>query len=53
MRIQQLDATPKRDWKRLDEAVYNKALKQALPPLRRPANKTPLDTYFQEIVGAI
>jgi len=53
MRIQQLDATPKRDWKRLDEAVYNKALKQALPPLRRPANKTALDTYVQEIVGAI
>ena len=45
MRIQQLDATPKRDWKRLDEAVYNKALKQALPLLRRPANKTALDTY--------
>lgn len=53
MRIQQLDATPKRDWKRLDEAIYNKALKQALPPLRRPANKTALDTYVQEIVGAI
>ncbi|KAI1531407.1 pol-like protein [Pyrenophora tritici-repentis] len=53
MRIQQLDATPKRDWKRLDEAVYNKALKQALPTLRRPANKTALDTYVQEIVGAI
>ena len=53
MRIQQLDATPKRDWKRLDEAVYNKELKQALPPLRRPANKTALDTYVQEIVRAI
>jgi exonuclease III len=52
-RVQQLKATPKRDWKRLNEQTYQKALKQALPPLRRPANKTALDTYVREIIGAI
>jgi hypothetical protein len=53
MRVQQLEASPKQDWKRLNEGTYHKALKQALPPLRRPANKTALDTYVQEVVKAI
>jgi hypothetical protein len=53
MRIQQLNATPRRDWKRLDEKTYYKTLKRALPPLRRSATKTALDAYVQEIVKAI
>jgi hypothetical protein len=53
IRIQQLDTLPKRDWKRLDKGTYHKALKQALPPLRRPANKTALNTYVQDVVKAI
>ncbi|KAF3031130.1 hypothetical protein E8E12_001309, partial [Didymella heteroderae] len=53
IRVQQLEKPPKRDWRRLDEGTYHKALKQALPPLRRPANKTALDTYVQEVVKAI
>jgi hypothetical protein len=53
MRIQQLDVTPRRDWKRLDEKTYYKTLKRALPSLRRPATKTALDAYVQEIVDAI
>ena len=53
MRVQQLDATPKRGWRRLNEQVYQKALKQALPPLRRPANKTALGVYIREIIEAI
>jgi hypothetical protein len=53
IRIQQLDVTPRRDWKRLDEKTYHKTLKRALPPLRRPATKTALDAYVQEIVDAI
>jgi hypothetical protein len=51
--VQQLDTSPKQDWKRLDEGMYHKALRQALPPLRRPADKIALDTYVQEVVGAI
>jgi hypothetical protein len=53
MRVQQLETLPKRDWKRLDEGACHKALRRALPPLRRPANKTALDTYVQEVVKAI
>ena len=34
--IQQLERTTKRKWKQLDEVVYRKALKQALPPPRIP-----------------
>ncbi|KAB2110395.1 hypothetical protein AG0111_0g1384 [Alternaria gaisen] len=53
IRVQQLEQPPKRDWRRLDEGTYHKALKQALPPLRRPANKTALDAYVQEVIKAI
>jgi hypothetical protein len=53
MRTQQLNATPRRDWKRSDEKTYYKTLKRALPPLRRPATKTALDAYVQEIVEAV
>ncbi|KAL5371116.1 hypothetical protein PMIN02_013118 [Paraphaeosphaeria minitans] len=44
---------PKRNWKKLDGEAYTKALKEALPPLRRPATKTALDRYVQEVVSAV
>ena len=51
--IQPLEATLRRNWKRLDEKVYQKELRGALPPLRRPANKTALDRYVEDVVMAI
>jgi ribonuclease HI/exonuclease III len=44
---------PKKNWKKLDGEAYNKALEENLPPLRRPATKTALDRYTEEVITAI
>ena len=51
--VQRLENTSRKNYKRLNEKAYTKALKQALPPLRRPATKAALDAYVQEIVAAV
>jgi ribonuclease HI len=53
MTIKQAQQTGKRNYKRINEENYVKALKEALPPLRRPTTKTAIDNYVQEIVRAI
>lgn len=42
-----------KNWKRLDGEAYTKALEKALPPIRRPATKTALDQYVEEVIVAI
>lgn len=51
--IPNADKVPRKNWKKLDGEAYIKALKEALPPLRRPATKTALDRYVEEVVTAI
>lgn len=51
--VQRLHNTPRKNYRRLRENVYTKTLKQALPPLRRPATKAALDAYVHEMVEAI
>ncbi|KAF5845853.1 hypothetical protein GGP41_009627 [Bipolaris sorokiniana] len=51
--VQQLKKEPRKDWKRLDEKEYTKALRHALPPLRRPLTKAALDAYTGEVTAAI
>ena len=53
MSVKLLETVPKREWKHVDQQAYQKVLRKALPPLRRPANKTALDAYVREIVEAI
>lgn len=50
--VQRLGRTPKKNWKRLNEA-YTKTLENVLPPLRRPSTKTALDAYVKEVTTAI
>ena len=51
--VQQLEKKSRRAWKRLDEKAYRTALRQYVPPLRRPLTKTALDTYAGEIATAL
>ncbi|KAH7563672.1 hypothetical protein BM1_00719 [Bipolaris maydis] len=51
--VQQLKKEPRKDWKRLDEKEYTKALRHALPPLRRPLTKAALNAYTGEVTAAI
>ncbi|KAF1924140.1 uncharacterized protein M421DRAFT_73543 [Didymella exigua CBS 183.55] len=53
MSVQQLETVLRRNWRRLDKKAYQSALKRALPPLRRPTNKTTLDRYVEELLAAI
>lgn len=53
MSVPNADKAPRKNWKRLDGETYAKALKEALPPLRRPATKTALDRYVEEVITAI
>jgi Holliday junction resolvase RusA-like endonuclease len=53
MTVQHLQETTKRSWKRMNKTTYLKALKQTLPPLRRPTTKTALDNYVRDVVAAI
>ncbi|KAH6044453.1 hypothetical protein HBI67_247390 [Parastagonospora nodorum] len=53
MTTQQLERASRRNYKRLDIKKYTKALKDTLPPPRRPETKVALNNYVQEIVTAI
>lgn len=51
--VQRLERTTKKDWRKLNEKAYGRALKNALPPLRRPSTKAALDAYVEEATAAI
>lgn len=51
--VQRLEKKSWRDWRRMDEKAYTKALRQSLLPLQRPSTKTALDTYTGEVAAAI
>jgi hypothetical protein len=51
--LQRLEKKPRKDWKRLNEQTYLRALKHSLPSLRRPLTKAALDTYTGEVTAAI
>jgi hypothetical protein len=53
LRILQGEPKPRRNWKGLDVAKFQEALKETLPGLARPRTKTALDTYTAEVVDAI
>jgi exonuclease III len=51
--VQCLEKKPRKDWRRLNEKLYTKALRRSLPPLRRPLTKAALDSYTAEVTAAI
>jgi hypothetical protein len=53
MSITQLKREIGRDWKALDEKVFDDMLRLESPPLLRPRTKAALDRYVREIVTAI
>jgi hypothetical protein len=53
MTVQHLRETTKRNWKRMNEKTYLEALKETLPPLRRPTTKLALDNYVRDVITAI
>lgn len=53
LRTKRRNAKPVRPWKRLNADNLRKALKEQLPPQRRPRTVASLERYAQEVVNAI